>query len=84
MPSLYHQRVKDAIVRYGQNHGKVQRVRQAGHVLHINHPTKGLTIVYNPDVHFELRHSKIVFEVLDSQPEDMSLFASRCLTDGFP
>ena len=69
MVSAYHQAVKNAIVRYGQNHGKVQRVRQAGHLLHITHPTRALTIVYNPDVRFELRHSIIVFEVLDTQTE---------------
>ena len=69
MVSAYHQAVTDAIVRYGRGHRKVQRIRQSGHYLHINHPTKNLTIVYNPEVHFELRHSKIVFEVLDSQKE---------------
>jgi len=36
-------------------------------------PTKNLTIAYNPDVHYELRHSKIVFEVLDKQSEPKTI-----------
>lgn len=70
MPSRYHETVKNSIVRFGNSNNKVDRVRQSGHPLHINHPTRRLSILYNPDVHFEMRNRKIiVFEVLDSQQE---------------
>lgn len=74
MTSQYHILVQQAIVRFGNNNKKVARVRHSGQPIHINHPTNSKTILYNPDVHFELKNRKrIIFEIVDTQPDEKTI-----------
>ena len=74
MPSQYHNTVQNAIVNFGNEHAKVERVRGSGEPIHINHATKNKAILYYPDARFELKNRKIViFEVLDTQSEEKTI-----------
>jgi len=74
MVSKYHDIIQKRIVHFGENHRKVKRVKTSGHPLHINHPTKNLSLIYNPDVHFQLKNRKIiVFEIADRQSNEKTI-----------
>ena len=71
-----HTAVQESIVAFGKKKDKkIQKIKQSGRPLHINHPTKkNKEIVYYPDVHFLLKNKKIIiFEIVDSQPLDKTI-----------
>jgi hypothetical protein len=68
MPTAYHRRVQDAILRIGRESAKIRRVWNDRRPLHIVHPLKKTSLLYYPDARFETRSGKLwLFEVMDSE-----------------
>lgn len=74
MPSKFHKTVQKAIIKFGENHQKVDEVKGSGRPIHISHPTKNQALLYYPDARYELKNRKIIiFEVLDTQKDDKTI-----------
>lgn len=74
MPSKYQKAVQKAVILFGENHTKVNKVKGGGRTIHIHHPTKNRALMYYPDAQYGLKNRKImIFEILDTQKADKTI-----------
>jgi len=72
--SGYHEIVKNGIIKFGKQYKRFEKIHGSNVPIHINHPTKGISILYRPDVQFITKHrGRYIFEILDSELRDQNL-----------